>query len=264
VCNWGPFDLEGKVVAVTGGAMGIGFGACRRLVEAGATVLLTDVDGEAAERAAASLVGERVSALQLDVSAEDAGEQLVSACVDRFGGVDVLVNNAGIFPSVPMLRATPELFDRVYRVNLKGLAFLSQALGNRLVAQGRGGAIVNVGSIDSLRPSQVGLAAYDASKGGVLMFTRSFALEMAPHGVRVNAVLPGAVKTEGTSRPLAGSGMTEAQMEAFLDDFVKRRVPLGRIGQPDDIATAIVFLASDAARYVTGAHLVVDGGTLLT
>ena len=159
---------------------------------------------------------------------------------------------------------SPELFDRVYRVNVRGLAFCAQAAARRMVAQGRGGAIVNVGSIDSLRPSQVGLAAYDASKGAVLMFTRNLALELAPHGIRVNAVLPGAVRTEGTTRPIPGMGATAEAMEAFLAHFARTRVPLGRVGTPDDIATAVVFLASDAARYVTGAHLVVDGGTLLT
>jgi len=263
MCNWGPFDLKGKVVAVTGGAMGIGLGTCRRLAEAGAAVLLADLDGGAAE-AAARQVGESVSALQLDVAADGAGERLVEAAVQRFGGLDVLVNNAGIFPSAPALQMSGEFFDRVYRVNVRGLAFCAQAAGRRMVAQGRGGAIVNVGSIDSLRPSQVGLAAYDASKGAVLMFTRNLALELAPHGVRVNAVLPGAVRTEGTTRPIAGMGTTAKEMEDFLENFARTRVPLRRVGTPDDIATAVVFLASDAARYVTGAHLVVDGGTLLT
>ena len=263
MCNWGPFDLKGKVVAVTGGAMGIGLGICRRAAEAGASVLLADLDGGAAE-ASARAVGESVSALQLDVASDGAGERLVEACVQRFGGLDVLVNNAGIFPSSPALQMSGEFFDRVLRVNVRGLAFCSQAAARRMVAQGRGGAVVNVGSIDSLRPSQVGLAAYDTSKGAVLMFTRSLALELAPHGIRVNAVLPGAVRTEGTSRPIPGMGATAEQMEAFLSNFARTRVPMGRVGTPDDIATTVVFLASDAARYVTGAHLVVDGGTLLT
>lgn len=132
------------------------------------------------------------------------------------------------------------------------------------MTQGDGGAIVNIASVDALHPSMVGLAAYDASKGGVWMFTRSLALELAPHGVRVNAIAPGGVRTEGTSRPLQGSGMTAEQAEQFQAEFVSAKVPLGRMGDPDDIATAAVFLASPASRYVTGALLVVDGGMLLT
>jgi 2-dehydro-3-deoxy-D-gluconate 5-dehydrogenase len=110
----------------------------------------------------------------------------------------------------------------------------------------------------------VGLGAYDASKGGVLMFTRSFALEMARHGVRVNAIAPGGIPTEGTSRPLEGSGMTAEQAERFLTEFVRAKVPLGRIGDRDDIAIAALFLAAPASRYMTGALVVVDGGMLLT
>ena len=132
------------------------------------------------------------------------------------------------------------------------------------MAQGGGGAIVNIASVDGLHPSMVGLAAYDASKGGVVMFTKSLALELAPHGIRVNAIAPGGVQTEGSSRPLAGSGMTEEQTRQFQDNFVRTKIPLRRMGQPDDIATVAVFLASSAARYVTGETVVVDGGMLLT
>jgi NAD(P)-dependent dehydrogenase (short-subunit alcohol dehydrogenase family) len=123
---------------------------------------------------------------------------------------------------------------------------------------------VNIASIDSLHPSMVGLAAYDTSKGGVLMFTKSLALELAPHRIRVNAIAPGGISTEGTKQPLQGSGMTEAEQQAVMDDFVQRSVPLGRIGTPDEIALAVVFVASDAASYMTGSLLVIDGGALLS
>jgi 2-deoxy-D-gluconate 3-dehydrogenase len=199
---------------------------------------------------------------QVDVSAADAGDLIVAAATEHLGGVDILVNNAGIYPQVPMLEMDRALWDKILAVNLTGLAFVSRAVGRRLVEQGSGGAIVNIASIDALHPSMVGLAAYDASKGGVLMFTRNLALELAPHGVRVNAIAPGGIATEGASRPLEGSGLTPEQMEAMMAGFIES-IPLKRIGTPDDIATAAVFLASDAASYVTGELLVVDGGTLL-
>jgi 2-deoxy-D-gluconate 3-dehydrogenase len=217
---------------------------------------------EAAERLAGA--GGKVETLVVDVADDDAGERMVARCVQAFGSVDILVNNAGIFPQAPVLEMAAGFLDRVYRVNLRGLALASKAAGRRMVAQGHGGTIVNIASVDALHPSMVGLAAYDASKGGVLMFTRSFALEMAPHGVRVNAIAPGGVRTEGTSRPLPGSGMTAEQAERFQAEFVRAKVPLGRMGDPDDIATVVVFLASPASGYMTGELVVVDGGMLLT
>jgi 2-deoxy-D-gluconate 3-dehydrogenase len=246
--------------------MGIGLGIARRLVQAGANILVADIDDEAGKAAAAALSGGpgKVVYLHADVADPGAGEAMVDECVRQFGTVDILVNNAGIYPSVPMLEATPELFDRVYAVNLKGLAFCSKAAGRRMVVQGNGGAIINIASVDALHPSMVGLAAYDASKGGVVMFTKNLALELAPHGIRVNTIAPGGVQTEGTSRPLAGSGMTQEQKQEFQDNFIRTKIPLRRMGQPDDIATVAVFLASSAARYMTGETVVVDGGMLLT
>jgi 2-deoxy-D-gluconate 3-dehydrogenase len=203
-------------------------------------------------------------ALPMDITADSAGEAIVGKCVQEFGSLDVLVNNAGIYPQVPMLKMTPELFDRVYRVNLRALAFLSKAAGQQWVRQKTGGCVINIASVDSVHPSLVGLAAYDSSKGGVLMFTKNFALEMAPHRVRVNAILPGGVQTEGASKPLEGSGMTEAQLKEFMQRFIQTKVPMGRMGVPDDIAKVAVFLASPAAEYMTGSAVTVDGGMLLT
>lgn len=260
------FTIEGKNVIVTGGAMGIGFGIAKRFAVGGANVLIADLDEKAARRAADAIKPPcgKVAVLGVDVGEDGAGAAMVNRAIEAFGGVDVLVNNAGIFPMVPLLKMTSDLFDRVMRVNLRGLALASKAAAQHMVTQGRGGAIVNIGSVDSVHPSMVGLAAYDSSKGAVLMFTRSLALELAPHRIRVNSVLPGGVETEGTQKPMEGSGMTEVQLKAFKDDFVKRRVPMGRMGSPDDIATAVQFLVSPAAAYITGASLVVDGGMLLT
>lgn len=131
-----------------------------------------------------------------------------------------------------------------------------------MIELGIKGAIVNIGSIDSFHPSMVGLAAYDASKGGVLMFTKNLALELAPHGIRVNMVAPGGITTPGTSKPLEGSGSTPEQMEAMMARFTEM-IPLKRFGEPEEIGAAAVFLASDASSYITGTSLIVDGGRLL-
>ncbi|HVU00341.1 MAG TPA: SDR family oxidoreductase [Polyangiaceae bacterium] len=258
------FDISGKRTIITGAAKGIGFGIAKRFVEHGANVLLVDRD-EAALRAATArleVAAGKVHGLALDVGADDAGSRIVTAAFERFGGIDVLVNDAGIFPTSPALEMTPELFDRVIRVNLRGLVFICQAVGRELARQKKGGKIVNIGSIDSLHPSMIGLAAYDSSKGGVLMFTKSLALEMARHQVQVNLIAPGGITTEGTTGNL--EGMTAEQTQAFLRRFVETKVPLGRMGVPDDIAKAAVFLASSASDYITGTTIVVDGGTLLT
>ena len=258
------FTVNGRRVAVTGAAMGIGFGIARRFVGGGADVLLIDRDGAAAARAAEELtgLGGRAEAMELDVATDDAGTRAVEECVRRFGDLDVLVNNAGIFPMKPVLEMTPDFFDHVLAVNLRGAVFLAKAAAAHMTARGHGGSIINIASIDALHPSMIGLAAYDASKAGLVMFTRALALEVAPHGIRVNAVAPGGIATEGTSRPLEGSGMTEEAMRDMVAQFT-RLIPLGRMGDPDDIAKVTVFLASPASSYMTGTLLVVDGGRLL-
>jgi 2-deoxy-D-gluconate 3-dehydrogenase len=249
-------SLEEKTAIVTGAAMGIGFAIARRFAAAGADVLLADIDENAVMAAARKIRagGGSVEGFQADIGADDAPEHIVDRCIGTFGKIDVLVNNAGIFPNAPALDMTGDFFDRVMRINLRGLIFLSREAGRRMAAQKKGGKIINIGSIDSLRPSMVGLAAYDASKGGVLMFTRSFALEMAPHGVQVNAILPGGIATEGASR-----GVDPEAIAAFV-----KRIPAGRMGTPDEIGRVALFLATAGSDYMTGSHIVVDGGALLT
>lgn len=258
--DWGPFNLKGRNAIVTGGAMGIGYGITQRFVEAGANVVVADISpvtDSVAEKLAAA--GHAI-AFKLDVADETACSAAVQRCVDEFGSLDILVNDAGIYPISPILDMTSEFLDHVLSVNLKGLVFMCQAAGRQMIKQGCGGKIVNVASIDAIHPSSVGLGAYDASKGGVVMFGKSLALELAPHGVTVNTIDPGGITTEGTSRSLAG--MTTAQTQAMLDAF-EQKIPLGRMGQPDEIATVAVFLASAASNYMTGSTVVVDGGYLL-
>lgn len=263
--SWGPFSLEGKHAVVTGGARGIGFGIVKRFVEAGADVLLADLDGSLAEEKAASVTGfGDVVGMGVDVTDLGAGDAMTARAIDAFGSIDILVNNAGIYPQVPMLDMTSELWDKVQSINLRGLAFVSKAAAGAMVRQETGGKIVNIASIDGLHPSMIGLAAYDASKGGVVMFTKNFALELASHGINVNAIAPGGIATEGTAAPLEGSGMSEAELAAMMQQFIATKIPMGRMGDPDDIAKAAVFLASSAGDYMTGEVVVVDGGTLLT
>jgi 2-deoxy-D-gluconate 3-dehydrogenase len=247
--------LDGKTAIVSGGAKGIGRGIAERLVEAGAAVVISDIDHEAGARTASEIGAE--FALADMVIAEDL-ERLVADTVTRRGRVDILVNNAGIYPFRPALDMDADEWDRVQAVNLRGLFLLSRSFAKAVIAHGGTDAsIVNIGSIDSFHPSSIGLAAYDASKGGVLMFTRSLALELAPHGIRVNMIAPGGVTTEGVQA--AQGEMPQDMLQQFL-----ARIPLGRWGEPDDIATMTLVLATRLSAYVTGAAIVVDGGRLLS
>jgi 2-deoxy-D-gluconate 3-dehydrogenase len=177
---------------------------------------------------------------------------MVHAAVESFGGIDILVNNAGIYPMVPLADLDAATFRHVLDVNLTGLFLCTKHASARMIEQGRGGRIVNVTSIDALHPSMVGLSHYDASKHGAWGFTKNVALDLAPHGIWVNAVAPGGIMTPGTGE------MDEENMRAF-----EAMIPMGRLGEPDDIARAVLFLASELASYMTGSQIVVDGGRLL-
>jgi 2-dehydro-3-deoxy-D-gluconate 5-dehydrogenase len=252
----GLLDLSGRAAIVTGGAMGIGLGIARRLHEAGASVVLADLDAGAGEEAAEALLAQRPDsalAVGCDVSDPESVESAVAATVDAFGGVDVLVNNAGIFPMLPLGELDLETFHRVLDVNLTGLFLFTKAVSARMIDQGRGGRIVNITSIDALHPSMVGLAHYDASKHGAWGFTKNVALELAPHGISVNAIAPGAISTPGVG------DVDDAALEGFA-----AMIPMRRMGDPDEIGRAALFLASEMSSYVTGAQIVVDGGRLLT
>lgn len=256
------FDLTGRTAVVTGAAMGIGRAVAARLATAGAAVVIADVDAEAAAAAARELAadGHDVLAVGVDVADADEVRALFESAVRWRGSVDVLVNNAGIFPASPVLEMSVEQFDRVQGVNLRGAFLCSQQAGLRMRDQGTGGVILNITSIDALHPSSVGLAHYDASKHGLWGFTKNLALELAPFGIRVNALAPGAVATPGaTSAQPAGDIDPQEMLASFL-----KRIPLRRIGQPDDIARIAVVLVCDVSSYMTGTQVVVDGGVLLS
>ncbi len=249
-------DLSGKVALVTGAGRGIGRAIALRLAQAGAAVAVADLDADNALAVTDEIraTGGTAEAAPADVSAEADVKSVVRACVEKMGGFDVLVNNAGIFPTCPVLEMETADFDRVVSVNLRGVFLCTREAALAMVEQGRGGSIINVTSIDAVHPSMVGLAHYDASKHGVWGFTKNVALEVAPHGIRVNALAPGGVLTEGVAEMGAGTDEAVAEFAA--------RVPLGRMGAPDDIARAALFLASDLSSYMTGAQVVVDGGAL--
>lgn len=255
-------DLSGKTVIVTGGAAGIGFGIAYRIAEAGANVMITGRRLEEATKAADELKakGWKASAVSTDVALEDQVKHLIEETVKQFGGLDILVNNAGIFPFNPLESMTPEQFDKVIATNLRGVFLTTKYASEQMKKQGKGGKIINVTSIDSLHPSSVGLAHYDASKHGVYGFMRNAALELAKHNITVTGVAPGGIMTPGVAA--MQSGGKEVQLERFPEP-PKMEVPLGRMGVPDDIGKAVLFLASDMSGYMTGVQIVVDGGYLL-
>ncbi|MDP3953544.1 MAG: SDR family NAD(P)-dependent oxidoreductase [bacterium] len=259
-------DLSSKTAIVTGGAVGIGLGIVARLAEAGAKVAVADIDGEGATKASEKLneSGWQTMAVEVDVSDKEAVEEMVRKVEDTLGKVDILVNNAGIYPSIPVMSMSEEDFERVIDINLKGVYLCTKAVANRMIERKSGGRIINITSIDALHPSSVGLAHYDASKHGVWGFTKNIALELAPHKIWVNAIAPGAIATPGVAALQGGMKAPKGvDMNKFLEGFLAK-IPMGRMGEPDDIGRAALFFASDLSSYVTGAQLVVDGGVLLS
>lgn len=256
------FSLDGRVAFVTGGAQGIGRGVALRLAEAGADVAIADVDEGAAADTLAALarLGGKARFFHADLASATQARDAVGATVSIFGRIDVVVNNAGIFPMTPALELDEATWDRVLDINLKGAFFVAQAAAR---AMPQGGSIVNVASIDAFRPTG-NLAHYDASKGALVMLTKSLASEWAKRNVRVNCVAPGGVTTPGATQTMKTmSKSLGADVSKLVEGFAQR-VPLGRMGTPDDIALATLFLASDASSYVTGETIIVDGGVLLT
>ena len=259
------FDLTGQSALVTGAAAGIGLGIAARLSEAGADLIIADVDGRAAEVAATRLrgPGRHAKAVRADVRSASDVDRLIGAAVTAYGGLDILVNNAGIYPLRTVQQMSEAEWDRVLGVNLKGTFLCAQAAAKQMIAQGRGGVILNVAATAALRPSLVGLAHYDASKGGGLAFTRNLALELAPHRIRVLAIAPGEIDTEGTRANAEEIRNLHPDVEQTTESFLAR-IPLGRLGQPDDVGRVALFLVSDAAAYLSGTVVVVDGGFLLS
>ena len=245
-------SLTGRTAIVTGAGAGIGKGIALGLATFGARVAIFELDAETGRRTADAIgaAGGDALALPIDVRDGDAVAGAVAAVAERFGGIDVLVNNVGGTFRAPFLETAEKGWDALIRTNLKTVLHGIRAVAPRMVAQRRGGSIINVVSIEAGRAAP-SYTVYAACKAAVVALTRSMAVELAPHAIRVNAIAPDICLTEGLSRLVDEA---ELARHAFI-------VPLGRAGVPEDVAGAAIFLASDLAGYVTGITLPVDGGT---
>ena len=251
------FSIEGKTAIVTGAASGIGRAIALTLAELGANVVVADTAAAEAGAAVREIEsrGGKAIAVKTDVTDNNAVQQMVDKTIERFGKVDILVNNAGIIARCSVMDMQGEELERTFDVNLKSVVLCSQAVAKHMIEQ-KSGKIVNIGSSFSSRASVCNLsgggADYCASKAAVQSLTRSLAMELAPYGINVNAVAPGIVNTP----------MHEGLWE-MAEIYYQNSVPLGRLAEPEDIADVVVFLITDAARYITGQTIHVNGGQIM-
>jgi len=246
------FKLNGKVAIVTGSGRGLGQGAAVGFAEAGADVAIVDVinTDETAQKIKA--LGRRVCQVSANLMERASAKRVVDAVVKELGGIDILLNNAGIIRRAPLLEFSEKDWDEVIKINQDMVFFLSQAVANQMVKQGRGGKIINIASMLSFQGG-IRVPSYTASKSAVMGLTKLFATELAPHRINVNAVAPGYMATDNTA-PLRADASRSAE--------ILGRIPAGRWGEPEDLQGALVFLASAASDYVTGYTVAVDGGWL--
>lgn len=251
--------FEGKVALVTGAGQGIGRATALRFAREGAAVVIADIDEEKARQVAGEIGALHREALAVRVDVTDATDaaRMVAAATQRFGRLDIAFANAGVSASALVTDMATDMWDRVIAVNLRGVFLTCKSCIPALVAAG-GGAIVTMSSSMAGWDSSPGGAAYMASKEGVSGLTRSLALQLGGQGIRVNAVCPGIIKTRLNFTP----DVTEDEWEAYYEEFAQR-IPLRRVGMPEDVAAVVAFLASDDARHVSGSLVLVDGGQTL-
>jgi meso-butanediol dehydrogenase / (S,S)-butanediol dehydrogenase / diacetyl reductase len=256
----GKFD--GKRVIVTGAGAGIGRAIALAFANQGARVAVGDLDLESAQAVAAE-IGAGAEAFHVDVSLRASVEPAFAHVFERFGGCDILVSNAGVSTMARAVDLTDEDWDFNFRVNTRGIFLTNQIVARRLLADGGGGVIINTASLAAKVGAPL-LAHYSASKFAVLGWTQALARELAPHGVRVNAVCPGFVRTSMQSREVAWEAQLRSLTpEAVIADYIAQ-TPLGRLEEPDDVADVVLFLASDSARFMTGQGINVTGGVYMT
>lgn len=255
-------SLKSRHAVVTGGARGLGLAIARRLAEAGADILLGDLDAEAAERSAAQLktdFGVAAIGRKLDVRDSRMVAETADRAVAELGGLDIWVNNAGIYPVTPLLDLSDEEWDQVNDINLRGTFLGCREAARRMIAAGRGGVIINIESMAAVR-GRAGCAHYAASKHGVAGITKSLGVELGGHGIRVLSVAPTLAETPGVHERRAAAAGSGGDIMKALEDKVIATIPLGRTALPDDIARVALFCASDLAAFMTGTTVFADGG----
>lgn len=256
--------LEGKIAIVTGAAAGIGEAVVRRYLDEGAKVAAVDVKPQADMSATfGGIPAEQLLLIQADVTKREGIEQIVSATLGAFGRIDILYNNAAIFDMRPLLDESWEIFDRVFAVNVKGMFFLMQRVAQHMVEQGGGGKIINMAS-QAGRRGEALVSHYCASKAAVISYTQSAALALAPHRINVNGIAPGVIDTPMWKDVDALFARYENRPIGEKKRLVGEAVPLGRMGKPDELTGAAVFLASADADYITAQTLNVDGGNWMS
>ena len=249
--------LRGKRVLISGGSSGIGLATAGRFLEEGSRVFVSGLAEDEVAAAVANLAHKgEVSGRAGDVSLEGDVARMMNAARQALGGIDVLINNAGTARRDRFLAIAPGDWDRIVAVNLRGMFLVGQAASQLLVEQGTGGVIINMASTNAMAGEE-DYAHYNASKGGVLMLTKTMAVELGHHGIRVNALCPGYIRTPLNAAISATIGGAE-----FEAAYVRARIPLGRVGRAEEVAGVYAFLASDDASFIHGAALVVDGGQL--
>lgn len=254
--------LLGKTAVITGGARGIGRAIAERYVREGAQVAIADVLTDAAEALAREL-GEKALAVNLDVTRMSSIEAMVRSVEAKFGGIDILVNNAGVFDMAPIVEVTEANYDRVFAINVKGLFFTLQAVARAMIARGKGGKIINMAS-QAGRRGEALVSVYCASKAAVISLTQSAGLDLIKHRINVNGISPGVVDTPMWDQVDALFARYENRKPGEKKRLVGEAVPFGRMGLPDDLAGAAVFLASADSDYVVAQTLNVDGGNWMS